>query len=622
MQTFETIEQLRQTLLIFRETYNAIWLIEPHGFIAPSAFRQKQLQPAALAAWPSTRCLNNRGRYMADNHQRLFSLFQIISRAIALHNAGLLQDAAELYQTVLKLDQSQPDALRLLGVLRAQQGELNDAARLISQSLVRDPVSAEAHNNLGRVLQESKRFEQAIQSYQRALSIRPRYTSALNNLGSALTALGRDDEAVKAYRKVLVIEPEHRHALNNLGASLYRLGRWEEALEPLQASLVLERDFTEAQINLAHVMSALGRLNEAIRYFELALKSQPHNVELHLSLADALHRADRSELAVHHYRKICAIKPDSSEAHAGLGILMQELGQISEAQRCFEQAIAINPDKPSYYINLCRVKRMTPEDPHFAAILSFTGKFGTLPERELIDAHFALGFALSSVGRHRESFDHFLAGNSLKRKMIVYNESKQLKKIESCENVFTRSFIAKGRTTVSSALPVFIVGMPRSGSTLLERILSSHSKVFSAGETAAFERALGPLWASFPEAVPGWTEAELVGIAEDYIRLLEQLATPNLGIERITDKMLDNFRYIGLINMTLPNARIIHMIRNPIDTCLSCFSIHFKEVSFSYDLGELGRYYRAYARLMRHWRKVLPADVMLEVQYRGSGLRF
>ena len=247
-------------------------------------------------------------------------------------------------------------------------------------------------------------------------------------------------------------------------------------------------------------------------------------------------------------------------------------------------------------------------------------QISSLSNEEQMRLHFALGKALADLGRHDQSFGHLLAGNTIKRQQIVYEEEKVLRSFERAQAEFTPKLVQDSRGLGHpSPVPVFIVGMPRSGTTLVEQMLASHPKVFGAGEVDYFADALAELRGSagaplgLAHEVPRVVGAELRQLGAAYF---ERISAEAPAAQRITDKMPQNFRLAGLIHLALPNARIIHCRRDPIDTCLSCFSLLFAgEQPYSYELGELGRFYRGYERLMEHWRRVLPKEVMLEIDY-------
>jgi hypothetical protein len=247
----------------------------------------------------------------------------------------------------------------------------------------------------------------------------------------------------------------------------------------------------------------------------------------------------------------------------------------------------------------------------------------SLDEDDRINLHFALGKAHADLEEHERSFAHLLQANALQRKKLKYDEAFTLGEIEHIGSVFDDELMrAKKRWGNPSYTPVFIIGMPRSGTSLIEQILASHPKVFGAGEVDAFGDAVAELCRTdggqlFPALVRSLDRDRLRRLGANYLAAVRDIVPAGLAPARVTDKMPGNFAFAGLIHLALPNARIIHARRDPIDTCLSCFSIGFTggSIHYSYDLGELGRYYRAYAALMAHWRKILPAGVMLDVQY-------
>jgi hypothetical protein len=253
-----------------------------------------------------------------------------------------------------------------------------------------------------------------------------------------------------------------------------------------------------------------------------------------------------------------------------------------------------------------------------AALHALENDLASLSGEQQIPLHFALGKAYADLGEHPRSFAYLLKGNALKRAGVRYDEAATLKRFERIQAAFTSELLReKAGAGDGSTAPVFVLGMPRSGTTLVEQILASHSKVFGAGELDAFGRAVASIatvnGVAFPEFASTISAEGLRSLGESYV---ERLSRAPAAAGRIVDKMPSNFAFVGLIHLALPHARIIHTRRDPLDTCLSCFSILFtSEHAHAYDLGELGRFYRGYASLMTHWRNVLPPGVMLEVQY-------
>jgi tetratricopeptide (TPR) repeat protein len=316
-----------------------------------------------------------------------------------------------------------------------------------------------------------------------------------------------------------------------------------------------------------------------------------------------------------------AIDGDANNAlyHGSLGVVYSVLGQVADATRELEKAIDLNPREPLYYFRLSEVRTFAIGDPYLAAMEELAGTMAALSLTSQGRLHFALAKADHHLGRFDAAFRHMTQGNVLKRSHVAYDEPQELRLFDRIRAVFERSLIeAKAGAGYRSPLPVFVVGMPRSGTTLVEQILASHPSVHGAGELPDFGREVAklppcPEGMPFLENVRQLSPGALLGLGKAYVLGLRRRSR---SAARIVDKDIYQFHYLGLISLALPEARIIHVTRNPLDTCFSCYATTFQDGQyFTYDLAELGRYYRGYARLMAHWRDVLHADRFLEVSY-------
>jgi tetratricopeptide (TPR) repeat protein len=345
----------------------------------------------------------------------------------------------------------------------------------------------------------------------------------------------------------------------------------------------------------------LDRSDEAIAHYEKVLATSPAHAEARTSLGNTVHRLGRTQEAIEHFRRALAIDPSDPGIYSSLGGALVALGRSTEASEAFEKAIALAPRKAGFFWNLASVRHFSDDDRYFAAMQELAVNIDALDSEEQIDLYFALGKAFADIDNHKRSFEHLLRGNALKRQQVIYDEEKALLRLERISRVFTAEMLrSKAGLGDPSAAPIFIVGMPRSGTTLIEQILASHPKVFGAGELREMASLAGRIsgldTAAFPEAVQRLSGEELSRIGEQYAQAVTRLAP---GAERITDKMPGNFSLAGLIHLALPNARIIHACRDARDTAFSCFSLLFSgALEFTYDLVELGRYYRAYLKVM------------------------
>jgi tetratricopeptide (TPR) repeat protein len=538
----------------------------------------------------------------------------------ALRKQGKLGEAVAHYERALALWPHYADAYNNLGNALRDQGKLDEAVAQYQRALAVRPDYAEAHHNLGAALREQGRLDEAVARYQQALALRPDYAEAHCNLGVALQEQGQLDGAVARYQRAVALRPDYAKAHNNLGVALREQGKLDEAVAQLQRALALEPSVAEVHCNLGYALRDQYKLDEAVASYRQALTLRPDYAQAHNNLGHALRDQGKLDEAVASCRQALALEPDYAEAHNNLGLVLRDLGRLKEARHAYEKAIELAPRNPSFYLNLAAIKRFAPGDAELAAMEKLASEPAALAAEDQIYLQFALGKAYGDLGDHERSFRHLLEGNALKRQRIVYDEAGTLGGFARIREVFTPEIMREKRDLGDpSPRPVFIIGMPRSGTTLIEQILASHPRVFGAGELRIIAEAVAGMSrpdgaaAPFPDAVFSMGGEQLRRFGASYVAAVQALA-PNA--ERITDKMPHNFRFAGLIHLALPNARIIHTRRDPVDTCLSCFSKYFAgDFPYNYDLAELGRYYRAYEALMEHWRKVLPQGVMLEVQY-------
>ncbi len=363
----------------------------------------------------------------------------------------------------------------------------------------------------------------------------------------------------------------------------------------------------------------MGRAEEALASFETALQLEPGNPIALTNRGLAQQALMRTDEALASYDAAIAAAPGLAEAHGNRGILLNQLGRKDDAIRALERAVRLAPDQARLHHHLAITKRFRAGDPHIPAMRRLASRAAALPIEAQVELRFALAKALDDTGDQAGAFEQLSLANGLKRRTFQYDEAAVLGELDRIAAVFDQSFFrrTKGHGDPDPA-PVLIVGMPRSGSTLIEQILATHPKVFGAGEPPDLDALVrAGLNAGdgegFLEAAAGWPVQALRSLGTEYAARLHAMAP---GAARVVDKTLVNLRLVGLVHAALPNARIIHARRDPMDACVSCYSRLFGERQpFAYDLGELGRYALACERLMRHWRELLPPDVLLEVQY-------
>jgi len=415
-------------------------------------------------------------------------------------------------------------------------------------------------------------------------------------------------------------EPSELDTLVALAERHQSAGRLAEAAAAYRRIVLLRPDIAEAYNNLGNVLVDQGQLDEAAAQYERATALKPSLFQAHNNLANILKVQGQLDQAVARYEQALALRPELAETHKNLGNALEQLGKFAEAATHYDRALALRPDYAEVHYDRADLKTFRASDADLAALKSLAAGAGRLPPGKMLHIHFALAKALEDVGDFSGSFQHLLAGNALKRREVDYNEAVRQGTFRLIADLFDSKLLDRfsGLGNPSPA-PIFVLGMPRSGSTLVEQILAGHPQVQAAGELNNLERVVraasqaGGRSIPFPVSLWPLDSDRLRQVGEAYLASLPALAD---GETRITDKMPGNFLRIGLIRLILPNARIIHTMRDPVDTCVSCFSQLFTSGhGFSYDLAELGSYYRGYHALMAHWRSVLPAGALLDVAY-------
>jgi len=530
---------------------------------------------------------------------------------------GRIAEAAELTAVALKAVPQDSQMLGNLGFMLTKLGRNEEALGFLERSLAIRPDSAQTQTNLGNVLAALNRPEEALASFARAAALNPRLPEPYNNLGNVLASQQRHEEAIAAFGKALALRPDFVQALANLGNSLFHLKRYPEAVACFERALALEPGFAVAHYNWGTLLGETGRHEEAVEHYRRALEIDPSYAAAANNLGRSLNALGNPEEALTAFRRALAADPGFALAHAGIGSAMLYLGKEEEARAACEKAAALAPERPAIHRALSEVKRYRPDDPEIAQMERLAAREETMDDADRAELHFALGKAYADTGDHERAFRHLSLGNAAKRRLIAYDEAAHFAEMRATAATFTPELIrAKQGGGEASERPIFIVGMPRSGTTLVEQILASHPQVFSAGEQPEFGRSLlggyqpGPP----PFDIAALTAADLTRLGGRYIARMDA-KVPGEAL-RFTDKMPANFRFLGLIHLTLPGARIVHVRRDPLDTCFSCYSKLFGgALEYTYDLAELGRYYKAYESLMAHWRVVLPQGVLKEVQY-------
>jgi tetratricopeptide (TPR) repeat protein len=509
----------------------------------------------------------------ADNIQKT------LEQAVDVHQRGDFARAKLLYRAVLEQDPDQEHALHLLGVIAMQSGKFDEAVSMIGRAAELSPRDPHMRANLGNAMLQVGDARSAVEQYEAALAIDSNLTEVRRNLATALLSLGRAGDAIQEI---------------------------SEAARKAPRSL-------EVQVTLGNILSETGRSDEAIACFERILSVKPDIAPIHGNLANVLRQAGRIDEAITRYKKALALAPGYAELHYDLGVAYQVLGERTTAEASFRKALDLDPQCSKAWRALAGLRKDNLSDSDLATIETELESNERANDQRTYLA-FAAGKCREDRLEHARAFEHFERGNTLHRSGISYSLELDEEVFDNTRNVFDEAFFERWSGVGSDdTTPIFIVGMPRSGTTLAEQILASHSNVFGAGELPTLYKALASRFTlrhglDYSAVLESATADDFGAIAQQYLDAIRALGG---AAGRITDKLPANFLNLGAISVLFPKATVIHCRRDPRDTCFSIYKHYFSALGhdYAYDLEELGAYYNLYRSLMAHWARVLPISI-------------
>lgn len=476
--------------------------------------------------------------------------------------------------------------------------------------------------NRGTALHQAGRISEAADCYKAVLAEDPKHADALNMLGTTHLQQGNTAEGVRLIGLSLEINRHQPAALNNRGIALRTLRRHGESLASFDRAIALVPNYADAHMNRGNTLREMGRYEEALASYSAALALNPRDAEAYSNRGLTLHAMRRYHEALREYDQAIALQPNLAAPYLNRGDTLANLGQMEAAEEMFRKALARRPGFPQALYSLTNIKKYQDiDDPDAAALRSALDTHPSGPDREYL--HFALAKIYEDTGRYDDAFRHFEQANRIRNEAVKYDQVVAQKKTDRIIATFSKEFLrAPFPSSSPSEVPVFVVGMPRSGTTLLTSILSNHPSIASAGELGtipAMASRLPTMLGSafpYPEVVKHLTPSVATALIREYEAALEQHKTP--GTRHVVDKLPHNYEYLGLISLLFPRARIIHCTRNPMDVCLSIYCQFFAEGhDYSFDLANIAGEYNDYIRLMDHWRSALPIK-MLDVSYEDT----
>jgi tetratricopeptide (TPR) repeat protein len=545
-----------------------------------------------------------------------------LSEALSLHQRGELDRASRLYEAAIKADPARDVAYHLLGMVALKRGDPKKAVELMGRAISLRSNVAEYHGGIAEAYWSLGQLDQAIMSGRESLRLNPGNWLVRCNLGTFFVASGDLESAVALFREAIRVRPDFAQAYNNLGHALQLQGKSTAALDNFRMAVRLDPASAEAQANLGKILMERGDSEEALGHSLESVRLQPEVPDNHLKLGNVYQVLGRLDEAEACFRSAIQIKPNHPGAFASLGGALEHMGDPDQALVAFREALRLDPRHIGVLGRLAtRLKDRLPASDQ-AAIEELLASPSLVQEQRM-----PLLYGLAHVSDARGEFDRAasltIEANArqqaeFEERGLGFQAKARANDVEQLIGAFTPDFFERVKDWGSRTdRPVFVVGMPRSGTTLVEQVLASHSRVFGAGELRlaawtfkAFTESAGPA-NSLRECLDRLDRPNLERISRSHRESLEAI---NQSSDRIIDKMPENTLFLGLLAALFPKSRVIYCRRDPRDTALSCWMTYFGQVRWSCHADFIAARIKETARIMDHWRNVLPIPIF-DIEY-------
>ncbi|MHC5066847.1 MAG: tetratricopeptide repeat-containing sulfotransferase family protein, partial [Planctomycetota bacterium] len=572
----------------------------------------------------------------------------VFEEIIDLINQGEIDKAIGLCEETLERFPRDVNILGLLGAIYLKQNRAEDAEQYLRRTIELAPSFAKPHEDLGILLLDRDRPDEAVEMLQKATRLDPKSETAIFNLGKALVKIGKGQEADQAfekafelsptrklvseaarlhadgkfaeaeriYRKVLDAEPNNVSALRMLGMIAASAQHVEDAERLLRKAVRIAPDYFTAQVDLGRIYKEQDRYEDAIACFRKAIELEPGNPKPWFLLASTLAPAALTFDAVDAYRRCIELRPEHAGAWLGLGHTLKTVGNLGEGIEAYRRCIDLKPDNGETYWSLANLKTFRFSDAELVQMEERLASGKINHDSSEVNFMFALAKAYEDREDYDTAWDWYRRGNEKQRELVSYDPVHLQVTHDAILNTFDAALFDRlGGQGCDDPSPIFILGLPRSGSTLIEQILASHSMVEGTSELPYLARVASSLnrnradGVNYPQAVLELGPDNLRQLGEDYLGYAQMHRTE--GKPRFIDKMPNNFPNVGLAHLILPNVKIIDARRHPLDACLGNYrQLYAKGQNFSYDLVELGEYYLEYQRLMDAWQERIPGSIL------------
>jgi len=460
---------------------------------------------------------------------------------------------------------------------------------------------------------ENNQIDGAQQVLQALLALDINDSQNLLELCRLSSKLGESNYVINILTKLVGNYPGVAEYIDKLAQAYLDNSMFRQAETFSKKAIEIDSQHASAYIRLGFIMTSENRFNEAVEYLKKAIKLKPNEPAIYNNLILSLKYVDRHDETLELAKKLIQLQPDNANSHQVMGRVLAELGQFEEAKKYFHKAIQINKSYALAYYNLSNINKFTEKDSDFICkIENILQESMTPSNRSLM--HFTLGKIYNDIKNWDKAFENYKQGNTLNNKSLKSDAAQKLFKLY--KKLYTKKYFEELQSVSDSKIPVFIIGMPRSGTSLIEQIISSHPEVGGVGEHNEINiidvQIIPNIDISVNEIKKQLRDAPLKEYADQYLKVL---CNSRRASSRVVNKMPDNYLQLGLIHALFPNAYIIHAIRNPLDTCLSCYFQNFTHVDWSFDLELIGNQYRFYRKVMDHWKKILPENKILDIHY-------
>jgi len=545
---------------------------------------------------------------------------ELLKAGLKCYQLGNLDAAEKHFRQLVSREGGNIHGLNLLGMVCVNTGRHEEAVRLISKALKIKPVDAQAHGNIGLAYQRMGNLVLAERHFRKSVEINTNNPGMWNSLGNVLREKGQASDAVKVYEHTLKVNANHPECWTNLSQALVDLGEFERAFQAVSRALQIDPALPESHNQLAEVYRKTFKYDLAISAYKKSLELDPTLYESMLGLATVYRESEDSEAALTVLNRLIELQPGHAKAHAVLGVLKEQLGDTAAAADCFKMAIALAPDAVSPHFHLSQIKgRKSSEDEILA--MERLQKMTGLSREDWADLHFGLGEAYDQQGQTEKAFKAWLTANQTKAERFPYDPDKRKQHrdlaIEYSQALATRNLTETPAQELRQL--VFVIGMPRSGTSLTDQILTSNTHVSSLGEVGhaddmavQVKKLTGKL---YPQGLSGLSQEDIGILRADY---LKKIPLKHSNYQVLIDKTPMNFQFLGLLAEVFPTAKFIHCRRSPMDNCFSIFKLSFADnQEYAHDLTALGHYYSLYEGMMNKWKEMYPQRI-LDVHYEDT----